>query len=206
MIVVPMELETIEMAEDRSRVTSNPDGGFNNNQIKLESEGQSTLIRARRTVSDPLIPECVEATIYVDYEKDINIARITSTNDGSCTAQWDDDNRRLVKQKGDSHDSHGPKHVCVKVKMVIRNWGPVAPISPERFFMKLLLSRGHQVKAIPALSLSTRKVPSTQQITDYDTELVHAVRTSNIGKLQTLCQAGRRYDGFPFQSFIFGDV
>jgi hypothetical protein len=42
------------------------------------------------------------------------------------------------------------------------------------------------------LSSSTRKMPSIQQIADYDTELVHAVRTSNIGKLQALCQAGRR--------------
>jgi hypothetical protein len=199
--IISMEVESIEASQNRSTPSSNPDSSmptsqFKNSQNTSGSEGLPN--RARRSVSDPLMPECVEATIYVDEDKEISIERRTCSTDG-CTksvapAQWSDDNRRMVKQKRDgSHDQHGPRHVCVKVKMVVKNWGVgCSPIPPERFLMKLMLSRGHEVRTIPALSSSARKMPSIQQISDYDTELVHAVRTSNIGKLQALCQAGKR--------------
>ena len=57
----------------------------------------------------------------------------------------------------DDFDPHGPTQVGRKVKMVINKWGPVEPINPERFFLKMLLSRGHETKMIPALTSQNRR-------------------------------------------------
>ena len=54
-------------------------------------------------------------------------------------------------------DPHGPTQVSRKVKMVINKWGPVQPINPERFFIKMLLSRGYATKMIPALTSQNRR-------------------------------------------------
>ena len=54
-------------------------------------------------------------------------------------------------------DPHGPTQVSRKVKMVINKWGPVEPINPERFFLKMLLSRGYPTKMIPALTSPNRR-------------------------------------------------
>ena len=57
-------------------------------------------------------------------------------------------------------DPHGPLQVTKKVKMVIHRWGPVEPINPERFFLKMLLSRGYATKMIPALQSEYRRYES----------------------------------------------
>lgn len=54
-------------------------------------------------------------------------------------------------------DPHSPSQVSKKVKMVIHKWGPVEPINPERFFLKMLLSRGYATKMIPALTSKYRR-------------------------------------------------
>ena len=50
-----------------------------------------------------------------------------------------------------SLDPHGPLLIHDMVKLVISSWGPVEPISPERFFFKLLASRGYDCGTISAL-------------------------------------------------------
>lgn len=57
----------------------------------------------------------------------------------------------------DDYDPHGPTQVGRKVKMVTNKWGPVEPINPERFFLKMLLSRGYETKMIPALTSQNRR-------------------------------------------------
>lgn len=54
-------------------------------------------------------------------------------------------------------DPHSPLQVTKKVKMVVHRWGPVEPINPERFFLKMLLSRGYATKMIPALTSQYRR-------------------------------------------------
>ena len=49
-------------------------------------------------------------------------------------------------------DPHGPLEDQKKVDLVIFKWGPVEPINPERFFLKLLSSRGYEISTIPALN------------------------------------------------------
>jgi hypothetical protein len=63
-----------------------------------------------------------------------------------------------VIQLDDSEkDPHSPSQVSKKVKMVVHKWGPVEPINPERFFLKMLLSRGYATKMIPALTSQYRR-------------------------------------------------
>lgn len=63
-----------------------------------------------------------------------------------------------VIQLDDSEkDPHSPSQVSKKVKMVVHRWGPVEPINPERFFLKMLLSRGYATKMIPALTSQYRR-------------------------------------------------
>jgi hypothetical protein len=54
-------------------------------------------------------------------------------------------------------DPHSPLQVSKKVKLVIQKWGAVEPINPERFFLKMLLSRGYPTKMIPALNSQYRR-------------------------------------------------
>ena len=53
-----------------------------------------------------------------------------------------------------SLDPHGPLQIHDMVKTVINSWGPVEPINPERFFFKLLASRGYDCSTISALGSS----------------------------------------------------
>ena len=53
-----------------------------------------------------------------------------------------------------SLDPHGPLLIHDMVKTVINSWGPVEPINPERFFFKLLASRGYDCSTISALGSS----------------------------------------------------
>jgi hypothetical protein len=63
----------------------------------------------------------------------------------------------LVQKEESENDPHSPLQVDKKVKMVIHKWGPVAPINPERFFLKMLLSRGYSSSMIPALTSQHRR-------------------------------------------------
>lgn len=66
-------------------------------------------------------------------------------------------------------DPHSPQQVNKKVKMVVHRWGPVEPINPERFFLKMLLSRGYATKMIPALTSQYRRYKSAAQINSLPT-------------------------------------
>jgi len=79
------------------------------------------------------------------------------------------------------------------VNALVRSWGSVVAIAPERFIAKLMISRGYACDAIPALCASERRIPSEQQTTDYDAELADAVRRSDLDKLQKLYEGGRWY-------------
>jgi hypothetical protein len=61
-------------------------------------------------------------------------------------------------------DPHAPQNVPSNVQLVIKNWGPAVAICPERFFSKLLLSRGYPADNFPLLIGSTKVPPSRQQI------------------------------------------
>ena len=64
---------------------------------------------------------------------------------------WDPVPVAIIVRHEDDKDPHGPQQVTRKVKMVIHKWGNVEPINPERFFLKMLLSRGYSTKMIPAM-------------------------------------------------------
>lgn len=69
----------------------------------------------------------------------------------------------IIHLDDSERDPHSPLQVNKKVKMVVHRWGPVEPINPERFFLKMLLSRGYATKMIPALTSQYRRYKSAVQ-------------------------------------------
>ena len=58
------------------------------------------------------------------------------------------------------------------------------PIAPGLFLAKLMISRGYEPIFRPLLTgQQLRVVPSVKQIEDYDNDLIHAVRNSNLSKI-----------------------
>lgn len=154
-------------------------------------------------------------------------ASIIYDNDDAPTIEGnekDDSFRTVIAQEHASlltpeKDPHGPLEVQQKVDLVIYQWGPVEPINPERFFLKLLSSRGYEISTIPALGshycrcqnaeltvlnqiyqcneihsscVFFYRIPCLEQIQGYDNELVTAIKISDLDKIKSLHKAGRR--------------
>ena len=81
----------------------------------------------------------------------INAARIINNEKETPTIHGKPSEPTVCPDEAEK-DPHSPLQVSKKVKMVIYKWGPVEPINPERFFLKMLLSRGYATKMIPALT------------------------------------------------------
>lgn len=90
---------------------------------------------------------CIEtktrSATHLDYAPTIE-------DDDNCSAPVSllDSNQMVITEQ----DPHGPLQVQQQVEMVMYRWGHVEAISPERFFLKLLSSRGYDSSMIPALS------------------------------------------------------
>jgi hypothetical protein len=98
----------------------------------------------------------------------------------------------IVRTSYDNSDPHGPRQVSKRVRLVIRKWGSILPIPPERFLHKLLVSRGYDTTSINALVSPLRQAPTQKQVEDYDLEVVGAVRSSNLQRLKSLYMSGKR--------------
>ena len=70
---------------------------------------------------------------------------------------WNPQTAVVIAHHEEEKDPHGPLQVTRKVKLVMHKWGHVEPINPERFFLKMLLSRGYTTKMIPALQSTYRR-------------------------------------------------
>ena len=102
------------------------------------------------------------------YSMDI----IESGDDMCRRRKWDEVREKRNPLRASSHvedDSHNdpyaPRNVPPNVQLVIKNWGPAVAISPERFFAKLLLSRGYPADNYPLVIGPLKVPPSRQQIT-----------------------------------------
>lgn len=87
-------------------------------------------------------------------------------------------------------DAVSPRSIIDNVKLVVQKWGRVTAIPPDIFLIKVLQSRGYPCDMIPS-SPQVRKPPSTQQLYDYDSELIAAVRHSDLNKLTKLHTSGK---------------
>jgi hypothetical protein len=74
-------------------------------------------------------------------EDDDNCSTVTTVN-------LVENSRMIITEQ----DPHGPLQVQQQVEMVMCRWGHVEAINPERFFLKLLSSRGYDSNMIPALT------------------------------------------------------
>lgn len=100
-----------------------------------------------------------------------------------------DTNNQNIK---DDEDPHGPREVTNHVHSILNSWSKVTAIPPDSFLIKLLSTRGYDCSAIPTLPQSRkRQVPTEKQTTDYDNELVWAIRYSHLEKLKGLAKIGR---------------
>ena len=75
--------------------------------------------------------------------------------------------------------------------MTVQRWGVLSAIAPDQFLKRILSSRGYSTDMVPALSSPYRQKPTVKQMEDYDSELVRAVRSSDLAKLKSLKNIGR---------------
>ena len=95
-----------------------------------------------------LIPSNSSMLANIQQLNDSETVQMEETEIIEC---WDPVPVAIIVRHEDDKDPHGPQQVTRKVKMVIHKWGNVEPINPERFFLKMLLSRGYSTKMIPAM-------------------------------------------------------
>lgn len=88
-------------------------------------------------------------------------------------------------------DPCGPYQVTGRVKLTVQKWGATAAIPPDKFLYRILSSRGYSTEAIEAMSFPKCQRPTMKQISDYDSELVGAVRLSDLTKLKALSEGGK---------------
>ena len=84
------------------------------------------------------------------------------------------------------YDPSSPAEICTSVDFLLRTWTSsiqFQPIAPDLFLSNLMISRGYQPILRPSLLTSHRRVPSVKQIEDYDNDLIHAVRNSDLSKI-----------------------
>ena len=73
----------------------------------------------------------------------------------------------------------------------MQRWGVLAAIAPDQFLKRILSSRGYSTDMMPAMSSPYRQQPTRKQMEDYDSELVKAVRSSDLDKIRSLRNVGR---------------
>jgi ankyrin repeat protein len=88
-------------------------------------------------------------------------------------------------------DPYTAEKVCQHVKLIVVKWGRVTAIPPDKFLMRILSLRGYPSDMIPSMTSRLRVAPTSSQIENYDTELVSAVRQSDLAKLKALEGCGR---------------
>lgn len=88
-------------------------------------------------------------------------------------------------------DPGSPFQITSHVEKVVSRWNKVSPIPPDQFLIRLLNSRGYDTCLIPALESPFRRPPTSQQVKDYDNEMVGAIRNSDLDALRVLHDSGR---------------
>ena len=144
--------------------------------INCQDEIGEDKIESRSYHSDTEILRCAENTATSSsstscvYSMDI----IESGDDMCRRRKWDEIREKRSPLRSSSHahddselDPYAPLNVPSNVQLVIKKWGPAVAISPERFFTKLLLSRGYAADNFPLVVGSLKVPPSRQQITGW---------------------------------------
>lgn len=128
-------------------------------------------------------------------DSDVNIISGESNSDISSNESNDEPatNKRDCNACDDEVviDPHGPQHVTSHVLAILEKWSKVTAISPDTFLTKLLSTRGYDCTAIPPHCTKRKCAPSEKEISDYDNELVWAIRNSHLEKLKVLKYSGR---------------
>ena len=95
------------------------------------------------------LPHHISSNLIADIQH-LRNSEVTQMEHTEILERWHPSPILMIVSHEDEKDPHSPQQVTRKVKMVIHKWGHVQPINPERFFLKMLLSRGYTTKMIPA--------------------------------------------------------
>lgn len=103
------------------------------------------------------------------------------------------DNKELSDVDPQSQQQWEAEHVSEFVQRCLTRWGPtLLPVQPEYFLQRILQGRGYSTEHILPCDAKTRPKPSEKQVHDYDNALVWAIRDSDLAKLTSLYNKGRR--------------
>lgn len=159
---------------------------------------------------DDQIPKLVhsKSASFEPSEHVFKVARLNSDESSQRTTPSSSSNS-LDSQQSSSHpdsteddtgntdtycrltDPRGPFQVSEHVKLTVQRWGVLAAIAPDQFLKRILSSRGYSTDMMPAMSSPYRQQPTRKQMEDYDSELVKAVRSSDLDKIRSLRNVGR---------------
>ena len=95
------------------------------------------------------LPHHISSNLIADIQQ-LRNSEVAQMEHTEILERWHPSPILMIVSHEDEKDPHSPQQVTRKVKMVIHKWGHVQPINPERFFLKMLLSRGYSTKMIPA--------------------------------------------------------
>ena len=126
----------------------------------------------------------VPASASHDDDNDTVSTIITSTTINESIKR-EFENHILDVNSDEENNPHSPYTIQNRILIAAQRWNNVSPISPDKFLAKLLSSRGYDTTLISSQALrSAVGPPSDKQIVDYDQEILNAVRTSNLEKIQ----------------------
>eukprot|EP01031_Cornospumella_fuschlensis_P026313 gene26313-31786_t len=89
------------------------------------------------------------------------------------------------------HERWSNEKVADYVQGQVLKWSKVLPVNPEHFLQRILQCRGYDTNYIKTCPRDEERLPSEQQIKDYDNDIVWAIRNSDLAKLQELHANGR---------------
>lgn len=116
-------------------------------------------------------------------ESGTSLTTLTARGDSSSSSDDDDDELYF---RSASIDPYSVSQVLHYVSVILQKWNGMTAIPPDEFLKRILSLRGYSSEMIAALSSQLRVQPTLEQINDYDSELVTAVRQSDLAKVKTL--------------------
>ena len=160
-------------------------------QLNVTNENKQMYFGSFSSSSGKNLLYLVPSSTSHDDDNDTVSTTITSTTINE-TMRREFDNH-ILDVNSDDDNPHSPYTIQNRILIATERWNNVSPISPDKFLAKLLSSRGYDTTLISSQALrSAVGPPADKQILDYDQEILNAVRTSNLEKIQQLFNTGRR--------------
>ena len=120
-----------------------------------------------------------------DKFNDDKLSNSNSDNEDSVT------NEMIESEINRSNDPYGPFLIKERVDLIVQRWGPLIAISPDKFLLRILDSRGYCTDMISSMESQYRRKPTLKEMEDYDNDILTAIRLSDLNKLKLMKEDGR---------------